>query len=128
LPDIIRLSAPSWRTDFIPKIRLIKIKSLLNNSRIPHSPSGARWRDIILRMLWHGLVCDPRQDHRQGSAVLRLLPSESFFSVFILGINPTPCGKQAKKWYYFRISKHFDQTITVFTRNDNRLLKVFWQI
>jgi len=47
-------------------------------------------------MLWHGFVCDPRQDHRQGSAVLRLKPSESFFSVFILGINPTPCGRWQK--------------------------------
>jgi hypothetical protein len=31
-----------------------------------------------------------------GLRAIRLLPSESFFSVFILGINPTPCGKRQK--------------------------------
>jgi len=50
-----------------------------------------------LAFIWHGLVGDPNTMRpRQGSAVLRLLPSESFFSVFILGINPTPCGKKAQ--------------------------------
>jgi hypothetical protein len=37
---------------------------------------------IGLRMLWHGLVCDPNTMRPpQVSAVLRLLPSERFFSV-----------------------------------------------
>jgi hypothetical protein len=52
---------------------------------------------IGLRMLWHGLVGNSNTMRpQQVSAVLRLLPSESFFSVFILGINPTPCGKWQK--------------------------------
>jgi hypothetical protein len=52
-----------------------------------------------LRMLWHGLVGDPNTMRpRQSSAVLRLLPSEGFFSVFILGINSVLCGKQAQNW------------------------------
>jgi len=47
-------------------------------------------------MLWHGLVGDPNTMRpRQGSAVLRLLPGESFFSVFILGINHRKVGSKA---------------------------------
>jgi hypothetical protein len=45
-------------------------------------------------MLWHGLVDDPNTMRpRQGSAVLRLLPGERFFSVFILKINPHKLAK-----------------------------------
>jgi len=44
-----------------------------------------------------------------GIRAIRLKPSESFFSVFISGINPTPCGKWQKaatlsiSWIYVAI-------------------------
>jgi hypothetical protein len=36
-------------------------------------------------MLWHGLVGDPLQDHRQGFAAARLLTSSGFFQSFGFG-------------------------------------------
>jgi hypothetical protein len=35
--------------------------------------------------------------HQWGIRAIRLKPSERFFSVFILGINPTHCIKQNQK-------------------------------
>jgi hypothetical protein len=54
---------------------------------------------IGLRMLWHGLIGDPNTMRPpQVFAVLRLLPSEGFFSVLIEGIHLQAHGGLGCSW------------------------------